>query len=502
VAPNDAANWIRLSRTVLQIFAPTEQERVGLLERAATAAYIAYQRTANRDEEAEALALLSRTFADRKLWRPALDTLRMSLELKEVAELRANYEKLRGDHGFRLLDYSVDSDSASPRICFQFSESLPGRRTDFSPFVVVAGQDKPALSADDSQLCVEGLKHGERYAVTLRPGLPSVVKETLPKSAEFNVYVRDRKPFVRFAGKAYVLPRTGQRGIPVVSVNTTSVKVQVYRIGDRNLLNTVIGEDFQRNLGRYELERLADERGALVWKGELAVESQLNADVTTAFPVSEAVGDLAPGVYVMSAEPPTVAADDYSALATQWFIVSDLGLTAFSAADGVHVYVSSLATAAGRSDVEVRLMARNNEVLGAKKTDSNGYLMFDPGLARGDGGASPALLVASDPKGDYAFLSLKSPAFDLSDRGVSGRRVPTGLDAFVYTERGVYRTGETVHVTALARDGKGIAATGVPLTLVVERPDGVEYRRTVVADQGIGGRNLDVPIAATASTGT
>ena len=47
------------------------------------------------------------------------------------------------------------------------------------------------------------------------------MKETLAKTADFNIYVRDRKPFVRFAGKAYVLPRTGQRGIPVVSVNTT-----------------------------------------------------------------------------------------------------------------------------------------------------------------------------------------------------------------------------------------------------------------------------------------
>src|SRR6185295_2233330 len=69
-------------------------------------------------------------------------------------------------------------------------------------------------------------------------------------------------------------------------------------------------------------------------------------------------------------------------------------------------------------------------------------------------------------------------------------------------ERGVYRTGETVHVTALLRDAQGRAAPGVPLTLVVERPDGIEYRRVTVADQGIGGRDLDVPIVSTATTGT
>jgi len=503
LAPGDTANWLRLARTILQIWSPNQQERAELVERAATAAYIAYQRTTRSDEEADALALMSRTFAERKLWRPALDTARLSLDIRETADLRASYERLRADHGFRLLDYSVDSDSASPRACFQFSEALPGRRTDFTPFVAVAGQDKPALSADDKQLCVEGLKHGERYAITLRPGLPSVVKESLAKAADFTIYVRDRKPFARFAAKAYVLPRAGQRGIPVVSVNTKAVRIAVYRVGDRNLINTVVGADFQRNLSRYEFESLASERGAQVWKGELAVEPQLNADVTTAFPVDEALGTLAPGVYVMSAEPAGIAtAEDYDALATQWFVVSDLGLTAQSGNDGIRVLVNSLATAAGKPDVEVRLLARNNEVLATQKTGADGAAVFAPGLARGEGGSSPALVVASDATGDYAFLSLKSPAFDLSDRGVAGRPAPAGLDAFVYTERGVYRTGETVHVAALLRDARGVAAPGAPLTLVVQRPDGVDYRRAVVSDQGLGGRSLDVAIAATASTGT
>ena len=121
--------------------------------------------------------------------------------------------------------------------------------------MALAGTDKPALTTEGKQLCVDGLKHGERYNINLRAGLPSTVKESLPKSAEFNIYVRDRKPFVRFTGRAYVLPRTGQRGIPLVSVNTPAVNVNVFRIGDRNLINTVIGSDFQRTLSRYQLVR-------------------------------------------------------------------------------------------------------------------------------------------------------------------------------------------------------------------------------------------------------
>jgi hypothetical protein len=500
-SPEDSGNWLRLARTIFQIRPATTSEQTFFLERASTAAYIAYQRAGNANNEADSLAVLGRALSERKLWRPALDALRMSLDMREVADIRGQYEKMRDEYGFRLMDYTVDSDSASPRACFQFSEDL-AKRTDFAPYVALAGTDKPALTSEGKQLCVDGLKHGERYNINLRAGLPSTVKEGLPKSAEFNIYVRDRKPFVRFTGRAYVLPRTGQRGIPVVSVNTPAVSVNVFRIGDRNLINTVIDSDFQRSLSRYELSSLGDERGVKVWTGELTTATTLNQDATTAFPVDSALGDLQPGVYVMTAAPKTPGSDDDSQLATQWFIVSDLGITAFSGHDGIHVFVNSLASTEAVAKAEVRLVARNNEVLATRKTDDSGHVLFEAGLARGEGGLSPAMLTVTGEKTDYAFLSLKSTAFDLSDRGDKGREAPAGADAFVYAERGVYRSNETVYLTALLRDGQGNAVSGGPLTLVIERPDGVEFRRAILADQGAGGRSLSVPLNSAVPTGT
>ncbi|MGE0564483.1 MAG: alpha-2-macroglobulin [Pseudolabrys sp.] len=499
--PNDAAAWLRLARTISDIKPRDNREKAFFLERASTAAYIAYQRSSDRATDAESLGLLGRVMADRQIWRPALDAMRLSLGLREQAELRRRYEIVRADHGFRMLNYTVDSDAVSPRACFQFSEPLPAGGTDLNPFIVVAGFDRPAIAAEDKQLCVDGLKHGERYAVTLRAGLPSTVGETLAKSANYTIFVRDRKPFARFTGKAYVLPRTGQNGIPVQTVNTDAVAIDIYRIGDRNLIATVLGEDFQRSLYPYQIEQIGNERGIKVWNGELAVELKLNSEVTTAFPVTQAVPDLAPGVYVMTAKPKGVVGNDYGQQATQWFIVSDLGLSAYKAGDGIHVFVHSLATAEPRALTELRLVARNNEVLATKRADAQGYVQFDAGLARGEGGLAPAAIVASD-RNDYAFLNLRTPAFDLTDRGVAGRAAPGALDAFVYTERGVYRSGETVHVTALLRDAQGVAAAGVPLTLVFERPDGVEYRRTVVQDQGLGGFSLSQPLVRSAMTGT
>ena len=500
--PEDSANWLKLAKTIFQIRSASSSEQTFLYERASTAAYIAYQRAGNQAEEADALAVLGRAMSERKLWRPALDALRLSLDMREVAEVRGQYEKMRDEHGFRLLDYTVDSDGASPRACFQFSEDL-AKRVDFAPFLALAGTDKPALTSEGKQLCVDGLKHGERYNINLRAGLPSTVKESLPKSAEFNIYVRDRKPFVRFTGRAYVLPRTGQRGIPLVSVNTPSVNVNVFRIGDRNLINTVVDSDFQKTLSSYQLSDLGNERGVKVWTGELATASTLNQDIVTAFPVDQALGDLQPGVYVMTASAKGPGSgDDDGTLATQWFIVSDMGLTAFSGNDGIHVFVNSLASTEAVSKAEVRLVARNNEILATRKTDDTGHVLFEAGLARGEGGLSPALLTVMSDKADYAFLSLKTNAFDLTDRGVSGRVVPAGADAFVYAERGVYRSNETVYLTALLRDGQGNAMAGGPLTVVIERPDGVEFRRAVLPDQGAGGRSLVLPLNSAVPTGT
>ena len=145
------------------------------------------------------------------------------------------------------------------------------------------------------------------------------------------------------------------------------------------------------------------------------------------------------------------------------------------------------------ANVEIRLVARNNDVLATKSTDAAGHVAFDPGLARGEGGNAPGLIVASTGE-DYGFLDLGSSAFDLTDRGVKGRVAPGAVDAFVFTERGVYRSGETVFVTALLRDAKGAAISGLPLTLVAKRPDGVEYRRA--PGRGPGSRRTRLLAAA------
>ena len=503
----DAAAWLIWARAAREAAPGDRSNSWRLRNDAITAAYAGYQFATERQQKAEALAELGAALAATSSWRPALNAYAASLALAPAPNVRAAWADLRKKHGFRITNYKVDSDAASPRVCFTFSEPLARGRVDFAPFVALAGAANAAVTTEGQQLCVDGLRHGQTYGVVLRQGLPSAVGEDLLANADYQIYVRDRSAMARFTGRNYVLPRTGQEGIPVVTVNTSAVRIELARIGDRSLLPTVRSGNFMAQLSRDGVDEVLTQKGYKVWSGDLEVKSQLNADVITAFPVQEATGGkLEPGVYVMTAQPvgavPLDRESDYGERATQWFVVSDLGLTAVSSENGVRTVVRSLATAKPVSGVEVRLVARNNDVLATQKSDASGVVAFDPGLGRGKGGLAPGMVVANGADGDYGFLDLEQTAFDLSDRGVKGREAPGPMDAFLFTERGVYRSGETVFLTALLRNNRAEATAGAPLTLVVRRPDGVEYRRAVVEDQGLGGRSLSIPLLSGAQGGT
>jgi uncharacterized protein YfaS (alpha-2-macroglobulin family) len=499
----DAAAWTRLAESLLAIKADPDKsaERYDLPVYASGAAYRAYERATDAAQKSKALLVLGQALERRSYWRPAIDALRTSFEVADNQPAREAYDKLRAEHGFRMMDYKVDNDATPPRVCLQFSEDLSRKEADVAKFVSVDGKDPQSLVQDAKQLCVEGLKHGERYQIQMRAGLPSEIGETLNKAADLAIYVPDRSALVRFTGKAYVLPSRGQQGIPVVTTNTQKIEVEIYRIGDRSLAATLQSGDMQRQLSNYEIDNIRDRSGVKVFTGEMDIAGKINEDVTTAVPVTDATGKLEPGTYVVVAKPAEKSKGDEGQRATQWFIVSDLGLTAFSGNDGVHAFVRSLADATSVADVNVKLVARNNEVLATAKTDAKGYAKFDAALSKGEGGTTPAVLVAEKGEGEYAFLDLTLNAFDLSDRGVKGRDASGPIDAYVYTERGVYRAGEEVNVTALVRDRQG-KSSGIPMTLIVTRPDGVEHQRLIMNDQGLGGRALTLPLAKTAQTGT
>ena len=494
--------WIGLSDAARRSQGADWRERNELQREARGAAYRALDLAQDDDARAAALARMGGAFALAEDWRRAIDAYRDSLARKEDEYVRQAYSELRTQWGFRVADYSVDANAADPRVCFQFSEPLDHQVRDFAPYVVAGGATDTAVTNGEREICVSGLDHGRSYDFILRAGLPSNIDEPLETAADYTIYIKDRNPSVRFTGRNYVLPRTGQTGIPVVSVNTPQIAIEIFRIGERGLAEAIRGEHFLEQMQGYALERLKEESATPVWAGTMDVETALNEDVTTSVPVLDAVGELQPGVYVMAAQPEGDESEPWSERATQWFIVSDIGLTALSAGDGVHVLARSLETAEPLVGLTLDLVARNNEVLGRVTTDPAGNAHFEAGLSRGTGALAPGIVVARGTGGDFGFLDLTSQAFDLTDRGVAGRTAPGPLDAYLYTERGVYRPGESVFLGALLRNAAGAAITNLPLTIVTSRPDGVEYARAQLDENSAGGRTHQIDLVPDAQSGT
>lgn len=493
--------WLDLARTALDYRTDDRQLASALRSLAVSAALTAYDTSRTTGNRADALGTLGAAFENVEAWRPALNSYRASLRLRESPALRATYEDLRARKGFRVVDNTVDANSATPRLCVQFSENLM-RGEDYAGFVSVEGIADAPVEVEQKQICVDGLEHGKRYRVTFREGLPSAVEEVLEAPVTIEAYVRDRQPAARFSGNAFVLPSQGRHGIPLVTINAPSAQLSLFRVGERALTQVLERSDFLTQLDSYSRETVREQIGAPVWEGSVEIDSEMNREVTTSVPVDEMLPEREPGVYVLTATPEGDTGESWEAKATQWFVISDIGLSTFAGADGLSVFLRSLETAEPLDDVSLTLLARNNEILANATTDGDGRADFAAGLMRGANGLAPAALLARRGEGDFVFLDLTRGGFDLSDRGVAGRPAPGGIDVMAWTERGIYRPGETVHLSALARDDTANALDDLPLTVVLQRPDGKEDRRAVSDGAAEGGHALHFALPLNAMTGT
>lgn len=496
----DAADgWVEIASLALRIKGANNTETNTYRRIASSAAINGYLRAKNVGIQVTALNLLAKAVEVRGDGRQSIRVLRLAQAIQPRLDTEDALTRAIGLYGFRITEHKVDNNAASPRICAVFSENLVKNDVDYADFLRLPDAGM-AVESDDTQICVTGAEHGQRYRLSFREGLPAASGEKLTKTVDLDLYVRDRDPSARFTGRAYVVPKGEAASIPIVTVNLSEVELKILRVGDRNLVRAVQSGFLGRAVSFWDEETLSGSIGSEVWSGTGVVNREVNRDVTTALPIGDAIDEFQPGVYVLQARVP--GSDPYDvAWAAQWFIVTDLGATTMKGGDGLHVFVRSLNSAAAKPGVAVELLARNNNVLGTATTDADGYAHFATAMVSGTGSNAPAMVNMLNSDGDFAFLSLSDAAFDLSDRGVEGRDSPPPLDVFVTTDRGAYRVGETVFATILARDERAEALSGLPLTAIVKRPDGVEFSRALLDDQGAGGRVLTLALPNAAQRG-
>ncbi|MDF3415257.1 alpha-2-macroglobulin family protein [Sulfitobacter sp. M57] len=490
-----AEMWTAYARKALaHAGSGTNAERRKLRQAALQAAINGFLRAEQPALRVESLRVMAQALEAGNRGRDMIPALRLALDITPRDDLKVALTEAIGKYGFRVTDHRVDNNAAAPRICAEFSERLVPAGVDYEPFVRVEGRGL-VVQAEDNQLCIDGVEHGARYTVTLRVGLPAASGEVLHRDTTLQLYVRDRAAAVRFAGRAYVLPRSADAALPVETVNATTLDLSLRRVSDRNLVRAIRESYFGRPLGADEDDRFSTDLAQEVWTGTAEVQNELNVDMTTRLPLAEALVGQPAGIYTLSAAVP--GQDRYeNPAAMQWFVLSDLGVTTWQGTDGMQVALRRLSDASAGAGIRVSLISRANAVLGEAVTDADGFAQFPAGLSRGTGAARPALLMAEEGATDVAFLPLTDPAFDLSDRGVEGHPPAPPIDTFLTTDRGAYRVGETIYVTALTRDGQARALQGLPVTALLKRPDGVEYSRQSSTNSKAGGHVFALPLEA------
>lgn len=489
--------WAEYARLLTELAPDAGANRSTYTRRALSAATNAYLRAATDPLRVNALTALADALQLNDRGRDMIPVLRLAERLQPREDITAALEDAIAKHGFRIAEHTVESDLADPRICAEFNEPLKKTGVTYADFVKRPDQTM-GVEASGNRICITGASHGERYTLTFREGLPAESGEVLARDTEIRAYVRDRSPQVQFPGRAYVLPAAGDAALPVETVNLNMLDLTLFRVTDRNLLRAIQEGYFGQRIYAWDRGSFASDVAEQVWSGTAETGQELNRTMTTRLPLGEVLAGMEPGAYALTA---AIPGDEDGEPATQWFILTDIGMTTMQGSDGLHVFLRGLGDAHPVEGVEVTLLANANRVLGTARSDGQGYVRFDAGLLRGTDGSAPALVTARTGD-DLAFLSLTDPAFDLSDRGVEGREPSPPIDVFLATDRGAYRAGETIHLTALARDASATAIDGLPVTAILTRPDGVEYARMTSPRDAAGGHVFAMPLGQTVPRGS
>lgn len=190
----------------------------------------------------------------------------------------------------------------------------------------------------------------------------------------------------------------------------------------------------------------------------------------------------------------------------RFIVVTDLGLISKRTLDGSQeVFVQSIGTGAPVAGAKVEVIGRNGLPLAEALTDTQGHARFSKmnELRREK---TPIMLVASMDN-DLSFLPLGRgehqidfTRFDIG--GAANESGPDQIAAHLFTDRGLYRPGETAHIGYILRAADWTTRIeGMPIELEITDPRGMvtwSQRRSCPAS---GFDAIDFKSSDTAATG-
>jgi len=332
-----------------------------------------------------------------------------------------------------------------------------------------------------------GFKPGEIVEVTFKAGLPAANGSSLPKTVTRTVQFPVSSPAVKLDAPGRYLSPRGTLSLPVKTVNLTRMVARLRPVFENNLVQLAQAQ------GSWFCGPNLDQLAGVSWVKTNALPPSPDGMPVKSFLNLRALAEGEPrGVYWLELSGKKASGD------SQFIVITDLGIAARVFSGGALVWVNSLRTAQPAAGAAVTVYALNNQVLARGVADAQGLLRLEWPKK----GVSEPFLITAALDGDLSYMDLQQTRV-AQGSGLGGAPYLAAgkLEAAVFSDRGVYRPGETVFMQALVRDSQMQAPRPFPLLMRVRRPDGRVFRDIPVELDAYGSADTTVVLPDYLPTG-
>ncbi|MEA2013612.1 MAG: MG2 domain-containing protein, partial [Verrucomicrobiota bacterium] len=331
---------------------------------------------------------------------------------------------------------------------------------------------------------------GKRYRITFFKGLPGKNNTFIGKDFSRSLRMRDYRPAVRFTGKGNYLSDKGKMKLSFETVNLSKITFVAHQVYSNNVIHYLQSSYYSSK------EKFSKELA----KKEIRIEDDFNEKVIHHLDLKSFLKDQETGIFIVKAHGYGMDSKDY--YSEKLVMLTDMGISVKKSDTDFCVWVTSLNDLHSVENAEVKLITNKNQCLLTGKTNKDGVVHFKDVAFENDG-KPYAVIVSKNEK--FTVLELSKGKMELSELELLGRENdPGAYDAFIFTERGVYRPGETVHSKALVRMYEKThleLPESFPVVLNVIRPDGNIFVEKTILLSDAGDCSWDIDIPHTARTG-
>jgi alpha-2-macroglobulin len=187
-------------------------------------------------------------------------------------------------------------------------------------------------------------------------------------------------------------------------------------------------------------------------------------------------------------------------------LVTDLGMVIKKSIDGSReVFVQSIGTGKSVEGAVVEVWARNGTVVMSQNTDSTGRATL-ANLSGFQRERVPVVVVVRKA-GDMSFMPLNRSDrnLDMSRFDVGGLRsagVPNQMTAYLFSDRGIYRPGDTMNIGLIVKAGNwGTSLKDLPVEVEIVDARGLRVRREKLRLGAGGAAEISHATSETSPTG-